>query len=163
MQRVWKSCVQTCKGLAFDSNLNPLGLTPVKSLYKFSEHCKIPQKPNLYVTTEAPLFIYTRVENAKSRGKNDIGATESLSILVAELITARPININTDYLLSNINKARRGCMIKIRKHDSHPELQEQVLFYPSPKLLCFSGIWEAIKHTHTDSLAHTHHFQIKVG
>lgn len=47
--------------------------------------------------------------------ENEIRATEALSILGAEVITARSININTDYLLSDVKKALRGCVVKIRK------------------------------------------------
>lgn len=39
--------------------------------------------------------------------ENEIRATESLSVLLAEVITARSININTDYLLSHVHKALR--------------------------------------------------------
>lgn len=80
--------------------------------------------------------------------ENEIRATESLSIWVAEVITARSININTDYLLSDINKALRGCTFKIRKNRIRIQsYMSKFHFYPFSKLLCFSQTWEAIKHT----------------
>lgn len=119
---------------------------------------------------EVPHFIYrflgcgsptawcrplVEIEKGLNHIENEIGATESLSVSLAEVITARSININTDYLLSHVHKSpNEGRTVRNdRDRISHPELHEQVsilsLFFliiiKKKKLLRFSQ-------THTQTL-----------
>lgn len=112
------------KGVARFYSAGPHACKKSVQVFRTLQNSKKKKKPSDYVTKGGSAFSSLWCMNSLvspagvemlNSIENEIRATEALSILGAEVITARSININTDYLLSDVKKALRGCVVKIRK------------------------------------------------